>query len=418
MTDVSLALDQCNADASGRAVTSEPWLEDAAHCSGAYLHVPFCFHKCHYCDFYSIVDGDDRQEMFVDTMERELSCVGAAMEMPIDSIFIGGGTPTLLAPALLARLMRAAREYLPLSDDAEWTVEANPETVTAEIAAVLAEGGATRVSIGAQSFQPQLLEALERWHDPRSVPRAMELVRAAGIDDINLDLIFAIPGQDLAMLDADLDSVLDLSPTHASCYSLVYEAGTPLRVRRDRGDVTPVDEDIEATMYLQVIERMAESGFEHYEISNFAAAGHRCRHNLLYWHNGNWWPVGPAAAGHVNGRRWRNVPRLGTYLLSDPLPTVVDVEAADADRAAGEAFMMGLRLLEGMERGRVQQLLAAPGGDRRAAAIEAHCQDDRLAWREGLLALTDSGLLAADLVVGDLLAQCTPGTDRADTTPG
>jgi len=253
---------------------------------GLYLHVPFCFHKCHYCDFYSIVepkDKPDRQEAFTDALIAELNQAAKTHRLTPMTLFVGGGTPTLLRPELWAKLLDALHSLGVMDQVTEFTVEANPETVTAELMAVLtggagenggpgggSGGGVNRVSLGAQSFNLDQLKTLERWHDPQTVPKAVRLVRDAGIDNFNLDLIFAIPGQTLDLLDQDLDAALALEPTHLSCYSLIFEPNTPLTQKMKLGRISPVGEDLEGQMYDHVIRRLDDAGFEHYEISNWA----------------------------------------------------------------------------------------------------------------------------------------------------
>lgn len=325
------------------------------------------------------------------------------LPMPAPSIFIGGGTPTYLPHDDLDRLLRGLDALL-TTPPIEWTIEANPETVTPDIAAVLGDSSVSRVSIGMQSAQPQLLQVLERQHDPRSVPRAVELLRGAGSMAVSLDLIFGIPGQGLEHVEADLEAALTLDPDHLSVYGLVYEPGTPLRRRRDRGVVQQVDESLEADMVALVQHRLAQEGFEHYEISNWARPGQRCRHNEVYWTNGNWWPLGPAAAGHVRGIRWRNQPRLGAWLDSTGAPPVTDREQLDLDGQLGEALMLGLRRLQGVSRALVNAAVAAPRrGPARGRAIDRHVEAGLLHWAQDALTLTSRGLMLADTVMVDLL---------------
>ncbi len=367
---------------------------------GLYLHVPFCFHKCHYCDFYSFVDSQGRQPAYTERLLEEIEASQAYLEPPLETIFIGGGTPTLLEPRLLGRVLE---ELSPLHA-AEVTVEANPETVTGPLLEVLVAGGVNRISMGAQSFHPGHLRMLERHHDPASVRRSVELARAAGIDNINLDLIFAIPGQVLGEWLSDLEAALALQPEHLSCYGLTYEPNTPLTARLRSGAVARVDEDVEAEMYVATLDRLADAGFEHYEISNWARPGRRCRHNMLYWTNQAWWPCGPSASGHSRGVRWKNVPNLGAYLQSRGLPPVTDSEQLGEEGRAGEALMLGLRLIEGIGLPDLAMLLAAgSAGERRAEAIERHIAGALLVRDRGRLALTRRGLLLADTVLADLL---------------
>ncbi len=371
-----------------------------------YVHVPFCMHRCHYCDFFTLAGKEDARSAYVDALLAEASVTIKAMQFtPSPTVFIGGGTPTYLEPADLDRLLGGLAEALPVPPG-EWTVEANPETVTAQVAAVLAGHPVSRVSLGMQSAQPHLLKALERQHDPAAVPRTVDHIRSAGIDDVSLDLIFGIPGQQVPDVHADLAAALALDPVHLSVYGLIYEPGTPLRRRRDTGKVTPVDEDAEVDMFTSVQQLLAEAGFEHYEISNWAKPGHRCQHNEIYWTNGNWWPLGPSAAGHVSGTRWRTIPRLKAWMdqRTDGLPPVVDLESLDADAVMGEVLMLGLRRLAGVPNDTVAAACSTPKrGAHRAAAIATHTAAGLLHDVDGHLALTRSGLLLADHVISDLL---------------
>ena len=368
---------------------------------GLYMHVPFCVHKCHYCDFYSLVETgpESRQPAFTDRLIEEIRATAPGLERPLETIFVGGGTPTLLAPDLWARLLRAIAQYLPLASDLEFTVEANPETITAPLLEVLAGGGVNRLSLGAQSFNRTTLKTLERRHDPATVRRGVRLARSAGITNINLDLIFGIPGQDLDGWRIDLETAIALDPVHLSCYGLMYEPNTPLTARLRAGAIQRVDEDTEAEMYETTCDMLEAVGYEQYEISNWALPGRACRHNLLYWRNESWWPMGPAAAGHVNGVRWKNVPRLSEYLKVGPLPPITDVEELDEDGRVGEILMLGLRLNEGISQARLPGLLA--GG--RAEIVRRHVASGLLEHREGRLRFTRRGRLLADTVLADLL---------------
>ena len=368
---------------------------------GLYIHVPFCLHKCHYCDFYSFVETgrESRQPAFTDRLIEEIQATAPGLQKPLETIFVGGGTPTLLAPDLWTRLLQAIRDCLALAPDLEFTVEANPETITAPLLEVLAGGGVNRLSLGAQSFDPTALRTLERRHDPANVGRGVSLARAAGITNINLDLIFGIPGQDLDGWRADLEIAIALEPAHLSCYGLMYEPNTPLTARLRAGAIQRVDEDTEAQMYETACDRLEAVGFEQYEISNWARPGRACRHNLLYWRNESWWPMGPAAAGHVNGVRWKNVGRLSDYLRVRPLPPITDVEQLDEDGRVGETLMLGLRLNEGIGHARLEALLA--GG--RAQVVRRQVAAGLLEHCEGRLRFTKRGRLLADTVLADLL---------------
>lgn len=391
-------------------VTSKATAKDAgalakgASFRGAYFHVPFCRHKCHYCDFYSFVDTESRELAYVERLEEELQDALEFLTVPIETVFVGGGTPTMLGADLLGRMLSSIRRILPISSNAEWSVEANPETVNEAVADALAQSGVRRVSLGAQSFNPKLLKALERDHDPASVERAVGLLRRAGIPQVNLDLIFAIPGSTIADWEADLLRALSIGPDHLSAYGLVYEPNTPLTVKLRKGAVTRLPEDEEAEQYEFVVEKLAKSGYERYEISNWSLPGMACLHNILYWENADWWAFGPSAAAHGNGVRWRNIPRLATWLENRPSAPVEEIECLGADANAGESFMLGLRLMKGMPLERVETLLnCGENAPRRRHSIETFTQDGLLEQADGHLRLSARGFMIADTVLSALI---------------
>ena len=391
-------------------ITSKATAKDAgalakgASFRGAYFHVPFCRHKCHYCDFYSFVDTESRELAYVERLEEELQDALEFLTVPIETVFVGGGTPTMLGADLLGRMLSSIRRTLPISSNAEWSVEANPETVNEVVADALAQSGVRRVSLGAQSFNPKLLKALERDHDPASVERAVGLLRRAGIPQVNLDLIFAIPGSTIADWEADLLRALSIGPDHLSAYGLVYEPNTPLTVKLRKGAVTRLPEDEEAEQYEFVVEKLAKSGYERYEISNWSLPGMACRHNILYWENADWWAFGPSAAAHGNGVRWRNIPRLATWLENRPSAPVEEIECLGADANAGESFMLGLRLMKGMLLERVEMLLSCgENAPRRRRSIETFTRDGLLEQVDGHLRLSARGFMIADTVLSALI---------------
>ena len=374
-----------------------------------YLHLPFCFHKCHYCDFFSVVEpqGQDtpKQQAFTDALISELEQRAEQTPIRPQTIFTGGGTPTYLRAALWGQLLDTMRRLGLFESCQEFTVEANPETVTSELMHTLVAGGVNRVSIGAQSFDRDSLKALERWHDPESVPRTVEICRAVGLTNFSLDLIFAIPGQTLAMLNRDLDALLDLKPTHLSTYGLTYEPNTPLTAKLRVGQVNAIDEHLERDMYELIITKLEASGYEHYEVSNWAKTDakvdYRCQHNLAYWHNKNWLGLGPSAASHIDGKRWRNAPNLPKYLAASPAPPTQDHEQLDAAGRFGEQLMLGLRLREGIDADWFDSHPALRN-DQRDTANEWVTLG--LLQRTGSrLRLTPKGLFVADSVIAKLL---------------
>ncbi|MCC6429180.1 MAG: radical SAM family heme chaperone HemW [Phycisphaerales bacterium] len=426
-----------------------------------YIHIPFCFHKCHYCDFYSIVDTQDRQEAFTDRLIRELTALAPySARQPLKTIFAGGGTPSLLRVDLWKRLLTALDRLFDLSEirsaearerassartatvarAAEFTVECNPETVTPELMETLRAGGVTRVSMGAQSFETRHLKTLERWHDPENVARAIGLARDAGIARQSIDLIFGIPGQTLDDWGRDLERGIGLGTEHVSCYSLTYEPATAMTARLTRGAFEAMDEGVEVDMHRLAWDRLRAAGLDRYEVSNFARPGAECLHNLAYWRQGSWLAAGPSASGHLRigsvgaegtvgvggavgggqvgsggryiapGHRWKNTPRLDDYLRKGDatgFSPISDHEGPDAARALRERIMTGLRLCEGLDGGRV--LATADGlhpgsGKRLVAAIAAVRDRGQLVVRDGMWILTDEGILFADGIAVELFA--------------
>lgn len=378
-----------------------------------YIHVPFCFHKCHYCDFYSIVDTQDRQGAFVERLSAELAAQShLAGGAPLRTIFVGGGTPSLLRPDLWKDLLTtlAARFDLSLirAGRGEFTVECNPETVTRELADILAAGGVTRVSMGAQSFHAGHLKTLERWHQPDNVARALGIAASAGITRRSVDLIYAIPGQSIADLERDIDAATSLPVEHLSAYNLTYEPNTAMTHRLKRGEFAPADEDLEADMFSIVGQRLAARGFSRYEVSNYARTGAECRHNLAYWRQEQWLACGPSASGHARGIRWKNTPRLDDYLTrSDQgwAPTS-EVEPRDARRAVRERIMTGLRLREGLPAEWLLSQSRRAGQDtepRVQRALDRMAEQGLLAQREPAIVLSDAGVLIADALAARLM---------------
>jgi oxygen-independent coproporphyrinogen-3 oxidase len=299
------------------------------------------------------------------------------------TIFFGGGTPTLLPMAAMSRLLAGLRERFDFSDVEEWTIEANPATVTLEYCQMLRAAGVDRLSFGAQSFDPRELKTLERHHDPDDVPRSIAIARKAGFTRLNVDLIFAIPGQDLSSWSDSLERAIALNTPHVSAYGLTFEPNTPIAVKKRLGIMRQVEESLELEMLRHTRARLAEIGCPPYEVSNFAAPREECRHNLVYWTGGNYIGLGPSAASHVQGWRWKNRPHLGDWeraVESSAIPAI-DVETLTPRRRAGELAMLLLRLTRGLN---FADFSARTGFDARAL------------WTDHIDRFTHSGLLDSD----------------------
>ncbi len=422
MSEHGLSLPQRN---TARTVSARAALEQASGVRSLYIHVPFCFHKCHYCDFYSFVDTRDQQEAFVDRLVRELAALSRHAG-PLETIFVGGGTPSLLRVDLWERLLRELDELFDLSlirrGAGEWTVECNPETVTPALMEVLCAGGVDRVSVGAQSFEPRHLQTLERWHDPANVEKAVEMAHAAGIARRSIDLIYAIPGQTLGEWAKDLDraaAMVEKGLEHVSCYALTYEPNTPMATRLARGEFEPAGEDLDVEMFTLAAEKLGRAGLQRYEVSNYARPGKESRHNLAYWRQGQWLAAGPSASGHAwagdtwraGSHRWKNVPRLGDYLAFDDegYAPIVDHEPPDPARLVRERIMMGLRLAEGLDARAIGEDAGrvVPGASERLHRAAERLVErgwlDGASMRDGVWRVTDQGWLFADAAAGELM---------------
>jgi oxygen-independent coproporphyrinogen-3 oxidase len=392
---------------------------------GVYLHVPFCAVRCGYCDFntYTAAElgGGADQSAYAGTATGELDLAArvlAAAGLPdrdVSTVFIGGGTPTLLPAADLARLLDGVRAHWPLVPDAEVTVEANPDSVTAASLAELAAAGVTRVSFGMQSAVPRVLAILDRTHDPARVPLAVGWARAAGLA-VSLDLIYGTPGESAADWRESVLAALDCRPDHVSAYALVVEDGTRLAGRVRRGELPAPDEDDLADKYVAVDELLGAAALTWYEVSNWAAGPeHACRHNLGYWRGEDWWGIGPGAHSHIGGVRWWNVrhPRAYADRMAGGLSPAQGREVLDAEQRHAEVVLLGVRLAEGLavsvldDAGRVAvpRLVAdglvevCSGPPSRSEGAIADADADAT----GRLVLTRRGRLLADTVVRRLL---------------
>jgi len=389
---------------------------------GVYVHVPFCSVRCGYCDFNtytaSELGGGANQAAYATTALREVELAARVLDdaglggRPVATVFFGGGTPTMLPAADLARVLRGVDDAWGLADGAEVTTEANPDSVTPESLRVLADAGFTRVSFGMQSAVPHVLATLERTHDPRRVPDAVAWARDAGLD-VSLDLIYGTPGESLDDWRASLEAVLATGVDHVSAYALVVEPGTKMHAQVRRGELALPDEDDQAAKYELADDLLTEAGLGWYEVSNWARGPeHACRHNRAYWRGDDWWGVGPGAHSYVAGAggpgagdgehagvRWWNVkhPRRYAALLEEGSSPGAGRELLTPAEAQLERVLLGVRVREGLD-------VDALDPSRRAAVagLVARGLLDGVAAVRGRVVLTRQGRLLADSVVREL----------------
>jgi oxygen-independent coproporphyrinogen III oxidase len=356
-----------------------------------YVHLPFCAHRCGYCDFVTAVGRRDSHGAYVDGLLRELELERRLLSDRLETVFLGGGTPTFTEPAALARLLAA----LPPAE--EVTVEANPETVTPGLARLLRGAGVTRVSLGAQSFRPHLLEVLERRAGPVSVRRAFYALRDAGFDNVSLDLLYGIPGQEPSDLEADIANALDLRPDHISYYELEAKPGT--RFKHAHGEELARQSEAMENYFERVVDRLVAAGYRWYETANFCRPGRAARHNLAYWLGRDYLGIGIGAVSTVGGRRWRNAPSLAGYVgaLAAGRRPPREHERIDRETRLRERLMLGLRLDRPLPLAEI-----APALDRAALArLEAL---GLAVSRDGGLGLTPRGRFLGGAVTAELMA--------------
>ncbi|MFG2827820.1 radical SAM family heme chaperone HemW [Streptomyces sp. NPDC048434] len=379
---------------------------------GFYLHVPYCATRCGYCDFNTYTASELRgsggalasRDNYADTVVDEIRLARKVLgddPRPVETVFVGGGTPTLLPAADLGRMLAAIREEFGLAPGAEITTEANPESVDPRYLDGLLAGGFNRVSFGMQSARQHVLKILDRTHTPGRPEACVAEARAAGFDHVNLDLIYGTPGETDDDWRASLDAAIGAGPDHVSAYALIVEEGTQLARRIRRGEVPMTDDDVHADRYLIADERLAAAGFTWYEVSNWATTdAARCRHNELYWTGADWWGAGPGAHSHVGGVRWWNVKHPGAYaqaLTEGRSPGAGREILADEDRRV-ERILLELRLSDGCPLD-----ILAPAGTRAAARALADGLLEAGPYEAGRAVLTLRGRLLADAVVRDLV---------------
>lgn len=359
-----------------------------------YLHIPFCHHICPYCAFYKHKPGRLANREFVDAILAEAEKRREGETLQPKTVYFGGGTPTLLSPTLLERLMRGLADQFDLSEVEEWTLEANPATFDLEKAKLMRELGADRISLGIQSFQPAILSTLGRDHSPADAIRAYETLREAGFENVSIDLMFSIPGQDVALWQADLEQAVALAPEHFSAYNLTYEEDTDFLTRHQRGELDS-SEDRDADLFYQAIDHLEGCGYAHYEISNYARPGRESRHNRSYWTGSDYLGLGPGAVSTIRGHRWKTLPDTAAYVRATRAgyDTRTDIEILSDDDRRTEAIALRLRTREGIPIAMLPSL----------APLDSLIEHGFVDAQGGFIRLTRTGKALADPIAAELI---------------
>ncbi|CAG5093344.1 Oxygen-independent coproporphyrinogen-III oxidase-like protein YqeR, Coproporphyrinogen dehydrogenase [Thermobacillus xylanilyticus] len=315
-----------------------------------YIHIPFCKHRCHYCDFNTYVLAGQPVDAYLDALEREMERTVLALPPErIDTVFVGGGTPTVLTPEQMARFLGAVRRWFPVAPDAEFSVEANPGTTGPELLAAMREGGVNRISFGVQAFDDALLQRIGRIHDTNDVYRSIELAREAGFNNLSIDLMFGLPGQTMELLADSVRRAVELDLPHYSLYGLKIEENTLFHVLYERNELPLPAEEEELQMYLFIMERLEAAGRRQYEISNFALPGCESRHNMTYWRNEPYYGIGAGAHGYARGVRHVNIKGVTPYIeaANERLPRLSE-DPVTENEAMEDFMMVGLRMRDGV----------------------------------------------------------------------
>lgn len=372
--------------------------------TGLYIHVPLCISRCRYCDFYKMTPQEwDNIDLYLNCLEAELGRLPG--DFAPETVFIGGGTPTALEPSDYAKMLEAIQRKIDLSQVVEFTSEANPGTLTPEKLSVMKQGGVNRVSIGVQSFNDKALRLLGRIHKAQTAIESFHMLREAGFDNVNIDLIQSIPGMKQKDLLEDARQLIELEPEHASYYNLIYEPDTPMTRDRDAGRVAPPSDGEEADNYFAVKDVLENAGYGHYEISNFSREQHECLHNILYWQGGEYFGCGPSAHSHWNGRRFGNIPDLKVYCerLQDNKSPFDEIEELPSEDKARETLVMWLRMTEGVDMELFEEITGHRVDMLCGGAIETFVEEGLLRRSGNRLSLTRGALFICNAILSELV---------------
>ncbi len=374
-----------------------------------YVHIPYCVKRCGYCDFNTYTPSELREGGTLETVSGDyidavLEEIRIAREqvsaVGVSTIFFGGGTPSLLPPRDLGRVISAIKEKWDLAPDAEITLEANPDSVDADKLVELRAAGFNRISFGMQSAVPHVLQVLDRTHKPENIAKVVSAAREAGFESISLDLIYGTPGETLEDFRTSVTTALGLGVDHLSAYALIVESGTKLAAQIKRGELSMPNDDLMADMYLLVDQLCEETGLSWYELSNWSKPNHESRHNGAYWRNANWWGLGPGAHSHLDGVRWWNVKHPTAYkkALFEGQSSIQDREELTSQQKSDESIMLSIRMRDGISLSDLSQAQRE-----KVAPYRQSGHLDSTRWEEGSLQLTPNGRLIADRIVRELV---------------
>jgi len=375
---------------------------------GLYLHIPYCLHKCGYCDFNSHKINSEEMESYVTALLREMEhyAKGPAGDRQIATIFLGGGTPTTLPVHLLEDILQNIRSRFSVSDDCEITFEANPATVSLAPLERMRTAGYNRISIGVQSFHEPELKLLDRIHSEEEIHMTVEKARKAGFDNLSLDLMFALPGQTMASWQDNLAQALTKNPEHLSTYNLTIEPETAFHTLQSKGKLTLPPDDFQLEFYKKSIQTLTGAGYQHYEISNFCKPGKQCQHNLIYWNNGDTLGLGAGASSYLGGSRFKNYNLPSRYIQEvETAGTAVEFsEQLEPSRAMGETLMLGLRLREGMAIPPFEERFQTSFHKTYDQVISSLTEKNLITLEDNRIALSPKGLFLADSVILEFMA--------------
>ncbi len=375
-----------------------------------YIHIPYCVKRCGYCDFNTYTPAELKistgleqiSNSYIDLLLQEIDSVREQIvgEITVPSIFFGGGTPSLMQPNDIGRVISKIKTEFDLPLNSEITLECNPDTVTKDSLENFKKVGINRVSFGMQSAVPHVLATLDRTHKPENLAQATTWANEVGISEISVDLIYGTPGESITDWQTSIDSALALPITHISAYALIIEEGTKLAAQIKRGEVPEVDDDLVADKYLIADKAFKEAGFEWYELSNWSKPGSESKHNMAYWNGDNWWGAGPGAHSHLNGKRFWNVkhPNLYKERIQNKQSAVADSEVLKKDQIESERLMLLLRLPSGIEKQTLNQIQLSELSE---FVESGHL--DRANWNQGRASLTLNGRLIADRILRKIL---------------